>query len=282
VSRETSPTLLDVLQQRFPDSSKTTIRKMLRSDRVRVNGTPERDAKRPIAAGDSVEIAARSERIDPRIRILFEDADLIVVDKAEGLLTVPSPEVRHETAETFLNAYLGGGHGETRIHHVHRLDRDTSGLLVFAKNTYVRARLQELFAAHDIDRVYVAIVHGKLREPAGTFRSFVAEDGDLRVCSVAGAAQGKEAITHYRTTASGRRYSILDVTLETGRRNQIRVHLAEAGYPVVGDTMYGRGFDDELGRLGLHAKHLGFMHPRSGKKVAFTADVPRSFRELRL
>ena len=275
-------TLLDVLQQRFPDSSKTTIRKLLGSDRVRVNGAPERDAKRPIVAGDRVEIAAKSERVDPRIRILFEDADLIVVDKAEGLLTVPSLEVRHETAETFLNTYLAGHPGEKRIHSVHRLDRDTSGVLVFAKNAYVRERLQGLFAAHDIDRVYVAIVHGTLRESAGTFRSFVAEDANLRMRSVGGAARGKEAVTHYRTTASGRRYSILEVTLATGRRNQIRVHLAEAGHPVVGDTLYGRGFDGELGRLGLHAEHLGFVHPRSGKKVAFTADVPRSFRELRL
>lgn len=275
-------TLLDVLQQRFPDSSKRTLRKMLESERVRVNGAPERDAKRPIAAGDSVELATKSERLDPRIRILFEDADLIVVDKAEGLLTVPSAEVRHETAETFLDAYLGGRPGEPRIHHVHRLDRDASGVLVFAKNTYVRDRLRELFAAHAVERVYVAIVHGKLHEPAGTFRSFVAEDDEHRVRSVTAAAQGKEAITHYRTTASGRRYSILEVTLETGRRNQIRVHLAEAGHPVVGDTMYGKGLDDELGRLGLHAGHLGFVHPRSGKKVAFTADLPRSFGELRL
>ena len=255
---------------------------MLESDRVRVNGAPDRDAKRPIVDGDSVEIATKSERLDPRVRILFEDVDLIVVDKAEGLLTVPSPEVRHETAETFLNGYLGGGHGETRIHHVHRLDRDASGVLVFAKNTYVRDHLQRLFSAHEIERVYAAIVHGKLREPAGTFRSFVAEDDDRRVRSVGGAAHGKEAITHYRTTASGSRYSILEVTLETGRRNQIRVHLAEAGHPVVGDTMYGRGLDDELRRLGLHAARLGFVHPRSKERVTFTAAVPRSFRDLRL
>lgn len=275
-------TLLDILQERLPDSSKTTLRRMLQSDRVRVNGAPERNAKRTISAADRVEIAAKSERLDPRIRIVFEDADLIVIDKAEGLLTVPSNDVLHETAETFLNAYLGARPDEARIHHVHRLDRDTSGVLVFAKTTYVRDRLQTLFEAHDIDRVYVAIVHGKLREPAGTFRSFLAEDGQRRVRSVADPSAGKEAITHYRTTASGRRYSILELTLETGRRNQIRVHLAEAGHPVVGDTMYGKGFDDDLGRLALHAKHLGFVHPSSGKKVTFTADVPRVFRELKL
>jgi 23S rRNA pseudouridine1911/1915/1917 synthase len=270
-------TLLDLLQQRFPDSSKTTLRRMLQDDRVRVNGGPERDARREVRDSDQIDIAGRSERIDPRVRILFEDADLIVIDKAEGLLSVPSPDMLYETAETFLTTYH-----RAPVHHVHRLDRDTSGVLVFAKNTFIRERLQKLFAAHDIERVYVAIVHGKLREPSGTFRSFLAEDDQLRVRTVADASKGKEAITHYRTTASGRRYSILELTLETGRRNQIRVHLAEAGHPVVGDTMYGKAREDAFGRLALHAKSLGFVHPRTGEKVKFTADPPRAFRECEL
>ena len=266
--------LLDVLQERFPDSSKTTLRTLLQNDRVRVNGSPERDAKREIAPEDRVEIAAKSDRLDPRVRILFEDADLIVIDKAEGLLSVPTAEVRHETAETILNGY-------TPVHHVHRLDRDTSGVLVFAKNTWTRDRLQELFAMHDLDRVYVAIVQGKLPQ-RGTFRSFLVEDKNLRMRSVQNPAEGKEAITHYRTVASGRRYSIVEVTLETGRRNQIRVHFADAGHPVVGDLMYGKGREDDFGRLALHAKHLGFVHPRTREKVEFTSEPPRAFRELKL
>ncbi|HYR29243.1 MAG TPA: RluA family pseudouridine synthase, partial [Thermoanaerobaculia bacterium] len=197
------------------------------------------------------------------------------IDKAEGLLSVPTPEVLYETAETILSNYAGG------VHHVHRLDRDTSGVLVFAKNTWIRDRLQELFASHDIDRVYVAIVHGKLREPSGTLRSFLAEDRNLRV-RVVPPAEGKEAITHYRTVASGKKHSIVEVTLETGRRNQIRVQFAEAGHPVVGDTMYGKGREDEFGRLALHAKHLGFVHPRTKENVAFTAEPPRAFREWKL
>ena len=275
--------LLDVLQERFPDSSRTTLRTMLQSDRVRVNGSVERDAKRLVTHTDKVEIAARSARpLDPRVRIIYEDGDLVVVDKAAGLLTVPSSEVLHETAETFLNAHYGGGSDQPRVHHVHRLDRDTSGVLVFARNTFIRDRLQSLFEEHDIERTYVAIVHGKLRESSGTFRSFLAEDRERRVRSVADPAAGKEAVTHYRTVASGRRYSILEVTLETGRRNQIRVHLSEAGHPIVGDTMYGKGREEDLGRLGLHARDLGFVHPKSGERVRFTADVPRAFRELTL
>ncbi|MFZ2490318.1 MAG: RluA family pseudouridine synthase [Thermoanaerobaculia bacterium] len=275
--------LLDVLQDRFPESSKTTLRSMLQGDRVRVNGVPERDAKRMIESTDAVEVAPRTTRpLDPRIRIMFEDSDLVVIDKAFGLLSVPSPEMRFETAETFLNTHYGGSAENVRVHHVHRLDRDTSGVLVFARNTFTRDRLKQLFEAHEIDRVYVAIVFGKLRESSGTFRSFLAEDRHLRVRSVADASEGKEAITHYRTVASGRRYSILELRLETGRRNQIRVHLAEAGHPIVGDMMYGNGRDPELARLALHARDLGFVHPRSGTKMSFTADVPRTFRDLKL
>lgn len=274
--------MLEVLQERFPDSSKTTLRKMLQGDRVRVNGQPERDAKRPVTAEDRVEVVSAPARpIDKRVRIVYEDDDLIVIDKSAGLLSVASEVVLYETAEAMLNAYLGGRPDDPRVHHVHRLDRDTSGLLVFAKNTWIRDRLQEQFAVHDIERVYVAIVHGKLREPSGTFRSHLAEDRDLRVRSV-DPSEGKEAVTHYRTVASGRNYSILELTLETGRRNQIRVQLAEAGHPVVSDTMYGHGYEPALGRLGLHARLLGFVHPRTGRKMEFTAESPAAFRQFQL
>lgn len=277
-----APTLLEVLRQRFPEASARTLRQMLANDRVRVNGAPERVAKRPIGGDDRVEVLGKRAPLDPRVRILYEDDDLIVVDKAAGLLTVPSPVVLYETAESFLNTYAGALPGEMRIHHVHRLDRGTSGVLVFAKGEYVRDRLQEVFAVHDVERVYVAVVPGKPRPPAGTMRSFLAEGHDLRVRTVAGAEYGKEAITRYRTIASGRRYAMLELTLETGRRHQVRVQLAEAGYPVLGDATYARGGEDPLGRLALHAKHLAFAHPRTGRRMAFTVEAPVSFRELQL
>src|SRR4029077_12461825 len=132
--------LLDVLQKRFPDSSKTTLRQMLQANRVRVNGTTERNAKRPIEAEDQVEIVSKGEISDPRVTILYEDDDLIVIDKAAGLLTVASPTETEETVVAILNH---------RVHVVHRLDRDSSGVLVFAKDFDMRERLQALFAAHD-------------------------------------------------------------------------------------------------------------------------------------
>ena len=282
MSEPSGKKLLDLLQERFPDSSKTTLRTMLQNNRVRVNGVPERDAKRLVPDGARVEVAAKSARaLDPRVRIIYEDDDIVVVDKAAGLLTVPSPDVLFETAETFLNEHYGGSAQDPRVHHVHRLDRDTSGVLVFARNTFIRERLRKLLESHDIERTYIAIVYGKLREPSGTLRSFLAEGRDLRVRTV-GPSEGKEAITHWRTIASGRRHSMLELTLETGRRNQIRVHLAEAGHPIAGDTMYGRGPEENLGRLALHASRLGFVHPTTGVMMRFTADLPRAFRDFKL
>ena len=278
----TSRSLLDVLQERFPDSSKTTLRKMLQNDRVSVNGRTERDARRIITGTDRLDFGPRADRtrLDSRVRILYEDESIIAVDKDPGLLTVASPVEPGETVEAFLNLHLGGRPNEPRVHVVHRLDRDSSGVLVFARNSHVRDKLQQLFAEHDIERVYVAIVHGTLRDPTGTFHSFLSEDRSLRVRS--DTKGGKEAITHYRTIAAGQSYSMLEVTLETGRRNQIRVHLAESGHPIVGDTMYGEGLSNPIGRLGLHARDLGFVHPVSRKPMAFTVPVPPSFAELKL
>lgn len=273
-----SSTLLEHLEQRFPGSSRKTLRAMLEADRVRVNGRPERNAKRAIGPSDRVEVGSKRAVIDPRISILHEDADLIVIDKAAGLLTVASARETEKTAVAFLNAFRGA----RRVHVVQRLDRAASGVLVFAKNADMRNRLVELFKVHDVERVYVAIVHGRLARPSGTFRSWLAEDRSLHVRSVAEPRHGKEAITHYRTLDSGQRYSMLEITLETGRRNQIRVHLAEAGHPIVGDTRYGKGRRNPLGRLALHACRLGLRHPRTGRQVTFTVPVPRAFRELKL
>src|SRR4051812_32618007 len=170
-------TLLDELRRRFPQASTSTLRQMLAHDRVHVNGTLERMAKRPLGEHDHVEVRSRHARpLDPRLRIVFEDPDLVVVEKAAGLLSVPpSRESTEETAESLLDARAGGTARKPRVFHVHRLARDPSGVLVFAKGEFMRDRLQDLFGGHDIERVYVAIVHGKPRPPAGTLRSFLAE-----------------------------------------------------------------------------------------------------------
>ena len=272
--------LLDALAAMFPDSSKTTLRQMLQAGRVRVNAEIEKNARREIGESDIVEVGPRPSKVTlpPELTILHEDEDLIVVVKANGLLTVATEREKETTAQAYLNEYLKQK-GEGRIHVVHRLDRETSGVLLFAKNFETREKLKDLFAAHDIDRVYVAVVEGSLNPPQGTIQSNLLEKKDLRMVSVGHHADAKLAITHYRTIETKGPYSMLEVTLETGRKNQIRAHLSEAGHPVIGDRLYGSN-DNPIGRLGLHAKLLGFDHPTTGKHMTFTAPIPAAFGKL--
>lgn len=273
-------TLLDALAVLFPDSSKTTLRQMLQAGRVRVNGEPEKNARREVEPGEIIEIGQKSVQIalPPGLAILHEDDDVIVVLKSHGLLTVATERERDTTAQAHLNEYLKQK-GEERIHVVHRLDRETSGVLVFAKNFEAREALKEQFAAHTVDRVYVAVVEGTLEPAEGTFRSLLRERRDLRMESVKAHPDAKPAVTHYRTIKTKGPWSMLEITLETGRKNQIRTHLSEAGHPVVGDRLYGSTVNP-LGRLGLHAKLLGFDHPATGKRLVFTAPIPAVFRKL--
>lgn len=253
---------------------------MLQQGRVRVNGEVERDARCLVEPDDSVEVGQKSAYRDlpPEVGVLYEDEHLIVVLKANGVLTVPTERERDTTVQAYLNRYLKGRH-EERIHVVHRLDRETSGVLVFAKHLAARDGLKDQFAEHSADRIYVAIVEGTMTPPDGTIRSHLLERRDLRMVSVRPRADAKHAITHYRTVRTSPLYSMLEVTLETGRKNQIRTHFSEAGHPVIGDQFYGSTVNP-IGRLGLHAKLLGFLHPMTGRRMTFTAPVPRSFREL--
>jgi 23S rRNA pseudouridine1911/1915/1917 synthase len=267
----------------FPESSRTTLRQMLQHGRIRVNGEVESDAKRDLYRGDVLDVGAKvaANDLPPELVIEHEDDDVIVVVKANGLLTVPTEREREATAKAYLNAHLKQK-GAARIHVVHRLDRETSGVLVFAKNLAAREALKGQFAAHSADRTYIAIIEGTLKPPAGTFRSNLLElpeRSDYRMVSVPAHPDAKPAVTHYRTVKSNGRYSMLEMTLETGRKNQIRAHLSEAGHPVVGDQLYGSTVNP-LGRLGLHAKLLAFTHPSTGKRMTFEAPIPRAFRDI--
>jgi 23S rRNA pseudouridine1911/1915/1917 synthase len=275
----TAGSLLDALAELFPDSSKTTLRQMLQTGRVRVNGDVEKNARCALDPGDVIDLGQKSVKVTlpPELTILHEDDAVIVVLKANGLLTVATERERDTTAHAYLNAYLKEK-GEERIHIVHRLDRETSGVMIFAKTFAAREALKEKFAVHDVDRVYVAIIEGTMEPPTGTIRSHLRERRDLRMESVdALDPDAKLAVTHYSTIETNGRYSMLEIRLETGRKNQIRTHLGEAGHPIVGDRMYGSTVNP-LGRLGLHAKLLGFDHPVTGKRMVFTAPLPKVFR----
>lgn len=285
--RETiaSPTrLIDALAKQFPDSSRSTLRQMLREGRVRVNGEVEVRASRDLVVGDDLAVGRRdrSAMLPDTIEILFEDEDIIVIVKGAGLLTVSTEHESGETAQAYLNAHLRAHRHRGRVWVVHRLDRDTSGVLVFAKTIEAFESLKEQLSEHEVDRAYIAVIEGAMPKEKGTIRSLLKENPrTFHVSSTTDPLKGKLAVTRYRTLRKGERYSVLEVVLETGRKNQIRVHFSEAGHPVVGDKRY-RAATDPMKRLGLHAAKLGFIHPTSGKKLSFEAPLPDAFRKLAL
>lgn len=213
------------------------------------------------------------------LQILHEDQDLLVICKDPGLLTMSYPGDRNPTAENLLTAYLrkGSSRAWIRAYTVHRLDRETSGLLIFARSEAVQRKLKENWKA--VEKHYTAVVHGSLVEKSGKFASYLAEDADQVVFSTSDAARGKWSETLYRVVKETPRFSLLDITLLTGRKNQIRVHLAEAGHPVAGDAKYGRK-RDRVARLALHARTLSFPHPHHGRLLEFEAPVPAAILGL--
>jgi 23S rRNA pseudouridine1911/1915/1917 synthase len=252
---------------------------MLSQGRVTVNDKPCVIASHQVHSGDVVEVGPRraSAKIAGGMDILYEDGDIFIVYKPAGLLTVATIDERERTAFAYLRQYLKQHHPKLRLYIVHRLDKFVSGVLVFAKSEKAQSILQDVFSRHDIQRKYWAIVEGVVKKDQGTIQSHLAQDRNLRMHSTRDATKGKAAVTHFRVLQRFPKITALEVILETGRKNQIRVHLSEMGHPIVGDRSYG-STQNPLGRLGLHAFHLGFAHPITGKLLTFQTDPPPEFR----
>jgi len=213
------------------------------------------------------------------LAILHEDRDLIVVDKPSGLLTISTDREKSRTAYFILTDYVrrGVAKSRNRIFIVHRLDRETSGILIFAKNEAAKFRLQSQW--QDTKKKYVAVVHGRCEKRAETITTFLAENRAHGVYTTTDARKGKLAHTAYKVLKQTKDFSLLEVDLLTGRKHQIRVHLAGIGHPVVGDPRYGQERKVQ-NRLALHAKSISFAHPSSGKSLSFSTKVPAHFTAL--
>lgn len=207
--------------------------------------------------------------------IVYEDPYLLVIDKRSGLLSM-SNNSRQETVQTVLNRYLEKGGGRNTSHLVHRLDRDTSGLMIYAKDVKTQQSLIEGWQYLVTDRRYIALVSGVLEEKEGVVQSWLTEDKRFVTHSSPVDNGGKFAQTNYRVLRESETYSLVECELRTGRKNQIRVHMATLGHPVVGDQKYGSS-DDSIRRLGLHAYMLCFRHPVTGKVLRFETPVPACF-----
>jgi len=215
----------------------------------------------------------------PGLKILYEDESIIAIDKPSGLLTVGTEKEKTNTAYSMLSHYVKTENKSNKIFIVHRLDRDTSGVLVFARDTSVRDILQEYWHTENHRREYAALVCGKVEKSNGRMENWLKENANLQVFSSNRPDDGQHAITNWELIQQNEEFSLLKVVPETGRRNQIRVHMCDIGFPIVGDRRYGNG-QNPIGRLGLHATLLAFKHPVNGKMMQFESAIPGSFTRM--
>ena len=261
---KTSMTVLEALGQVSPDSSKSTLRSWIKNRRVLIDGVVAVREKELLEKGQELLVEKKRHSIDWGVVALFEDHHLIVIDKPAGLLSVATDFKKENT----LHALLKSRPPYRRIYPVHRLDRDTSGVLVFAKSEQAKEGLKKQFEDRSIVRCYKALIEGNLPKDSGTWESSLIDDKNFYVRST--PKGGKRAVTHYTVLKRNETQTLLKVHLETGRKNQIRVHCTEAGHPVVGDKKYGAQ-TNSYKRLCLHAERLEFVHPITGKKLSFTS-----------
>jgi 23S rRNA pseudouridine1911/1915/1917 synthase len=268
------------ISEQVPALSRTQAQLLIREGNVKVNGEIEKTGYK-LVSGDSVDVHVPTptpSRLSPEdipVRIIYEDKDVLVVDKPAGLTVHPAPGHKGGTLVNAVLSHLpnladeGGRPGI-----VHRLDKDTSGAMVIAKNPVALARLSEQFKRHEITKIYLTLVEGRLKPEQGVIEAHIGRDtADRKKMMVSGESRGREARTGYKIIRYLSNYSLLEVKPETGRTHQIRVHLAAIGYPVFGDATYGLK-SPVLSRQFLHAHRLGFHHPSTGEYMEFTSELP--------
>lgn len=273
--------LMDFLMKKMDGISRSKVKRMLANRIVSVDGESTTQFDFALQPGMTVEIGkptARERFHNPKLKIVYEDKYLLVIDKKEGLLT-NSPTKEKDTAQAILNQYFISTQQRCRAHTIHRLDRDTSGLMLFAKSKEVALMFEEDWKNTVYDRRYVAIVSGVVEKADGIVESWLKDNKAFVTYSSPTDNGGKFAQTYYKTLISHKGYSLMELTLQTGRKNQIRVHMADMGHPVVGDPKYGNG-DNPIGRLALHAFRLCFHHPVKNEDFEFETPFPASFGKV--
>lgn len=274
--------LLESLITFLPQKNRKLLKAVLRDRQVLVNGRPVTQFDHPLKVGQQVEV--QWEKTSPQkqphgLNILFEDDDIIIVNKPAGLLTVATDTEKKKTAYALLSDYVKTENPDNKIFIVHRIDRETSGLLLFAKNEKIKHKIQQTWITTIKERTYIAVVEGEITRESGTIKSYLNESKAFVVYSSKSPKVGKEAITHYKTIKSTKDFSLLKINLETGRKHQIRVHMQDIGHPVVGDIKYGSKIKP-IGRLALHAQGLVFTHPKTNELCSFETGIPEKFNQL--
>lgn len=272
--------LIEFVMEKLHGISRNRAKALISNRVVLVNNAITTHPLTELKPGDVVQLDRSKHKMSFRSRdldIVYEDPYLLVIDKSSGLLSM-SNNTRQQTVQTVLNRYLEKGGGRNTSHLVHRLDRDTSGLMVYAKDVQTQQSLINGWQQLVTDRRYLALVEGEIENPVGRVQSWLTEDKRFITHSSPVDNGGKFAVTHYKVLSSSNGYSLVECELETGRKNQIRVHMSDLGHPVAGDRKYGAS-GDPMHRLGLHAYMLCFVHPVTGKHMKFETPVPVCFEK---
>ena len=274
--------LMQCLEANLTDHKRTSIKALMKYNQVALNSMPTSQFDQPVHAGDTLSVNFTRPFVvfsHPRIKLVYEDNDIIVINKGSGILSVSTDNVKDGTAYSILRDYLKKKAPRLMLFVVQRLDRDTSGLMMFAKNVEAKEAMQHNWNNMVPGRRYVAVVEGKVEQEEGVVKSYLAETSQFEVYSTQNPDEGQLAITRFKRLQCNNGYSLMELSLDTGRKNQIRVHMKDLGHPIVGDRKYGAKASPKH-RLGLHARTLHFAHPVTKKEMLFETPIPSRFLSL--
>ena len=275
-------TLMQCLEAKLTDHKRTSIKALMKYNQVALNSMPTSQFDQPVHAGDTLSVNFTRPFVvfsHPRIKLVYEDNDIIVINKGSGILSVSTDNVKDGTAYSILRDYLKKKDPRLMLFVVHRLDRDTSGLMMFAKHVEAKEAMQHNWNNMVLGRRYEAVVESKLEQEEGVVKSYLAETSQFEVYSTQNPDEGQLAITRFKRLQCNNGYSLMELSLDTGRKNQIRVHMKDLGHPIVGDRKYGAKASP-IHRLGLHARTLHFAHPVTKKEMLFETPIPSRFLSL--
>lgn len=275
---EKDNTLLPFLMEQMQGKSRSTVKSFLTHGQISVNGCSTTRHDTILRPGDTVSTTKeRTGRtlVHPMLRIVFEDDHLIVADKRNGLLSIATDKEPKKTAFYILSNHIKKENPAARLFVVHRLDRETSGLIIYAKSQKVQETLQKNWKEMVLDRRYVAVIEGSLLSQEGNIDTLLREDKSRKMWAAL-TGEGEKAVTSYRIMRTGKEYSLVELSLETGKKNQIRAHMEFMKTPIAGDKKYGAQ-TNPAGRVCLHAYRLCFLHPATGEKLDFSTGIPKVF-----
>lgn len=279
---QTDKGLLEFLIESMPQRKRTNIKELLKHNQIKVNDEVTTQFDFPLKQGDTVYVNLTREFprfYNRRLKIVYEDDDIIVANKGYGLLSMGNDKIKDGTAYSILREYVKWVDPRNKIFIIHRLDRDTSGLIMFAKTTEAKETMQHNWNNMVLNRKYIAVVEGNVEQDNGVVRSYLAENSQYEVYSTDNPDEGQLAVTRYRVLKRRNGYSLLEVELDTGRKNQIRVHMKDIGHPIAGDRKYGAK-SSPIHRLALHAQTLRFVHPVTRVGMNFETPIPASFASM--